>query len=395
MFLAVEFSRMYSLARTILLFISLAMLKSVAFAEFKPISQFNSQTELEGAKDPLSFFRSNVALYYKVALQNKEQLPIINRLLEINGLCMGDAHLENFGFLFQTAKVSIFAPNDVDDFDRCPLVMDLMRLLVSVELADQSMGFKKITDAYLLGLTGGRFEPGPFIRSLHTRSFQQADAVNERLIRADRFIRRKGLVDLDARELQDVSDIVSDLNQKITGGRIHILLDVVKTKKTSGGSAGLSRYHLLLSRGKRLIHLELKEMVDSATSVVFGSAYKSNADRIKAAIDVTLGKVRSPYYGVYQVGRSTFLMRPKFRGNVGVEFQIRQKKVNKSTIQYEAYSLGRLHALSLRKTTNYSSVLKSTTKEAWKLEASTLARYFIEHYRKESDSRSHINSSNN
>lgn len=376
---------MYELFRRIILLGVLVSLSLVASAELAPVGDLNDQPIAETTKDPLNFFRSNVALYYKLAIQNKKQLPIINKLLEINGLCMGDAHLENFGFLYQNSKLSIFAPNDIDDFDRCPLILDIMRLLVSTELADQSMGYKKITEAYLLGLTSGRMEPGPFIRSLQMRSFQKAEAVNEKLLRADRFIRRKGLADLDARELQDVADIVSDLNQKITGGRRFILLDVVKTKKTSGGSAGLNRYELLLSRGKRLVHLELKEMVDSATSEVFGPAYKTNADRIKAALDFTIGKSRSPFYRVYQVGRVAFLMRPKFEGNVGVEFQIRQKKVNKNTIQYEAYTLGRLHALSLKTSTIYISVLKTTTKEAWKLEASTLARYFIDHFRKESE----------
>ncbi len=74
----------------------------------------------------LMFLRSFVNTYYSdLAASNNSQNIIY---------CLGDAHLENFGFLLFGSRTR-FVFNDLDDSGPCPLEFDILRYFAAVDLA--------------------------------------------------------------------------------------------------------------------------------------------------------------------------------------------------------------------------------------------------------------------
>jgi hypothetical protein len=77
-------------------------------------------------------------------------------------LCLGDAHLENFGTWRDAEERLVWGVNDFDDVAVIPYASDLVRLAVSVRLAAiLSVGNREASEAILEGYGSGLREPNP------------------------------------------------------------------------------------------------------------------------------------------------------------------------------------------------------------------------------------------
>ncbi len=77
-------------------------------------------------------------------------------------LCLGDAHLENFGTWRDAEGRLVWGFNDFDDVAAIPYTSDLLRLAVSVRLAGVlDVGAHDASEALLTGYVSGLQEPNP------------------------------------------------------------------------------------------------------------------------------------------------------------------------------------------------------------------------------------------
>lgn len=62
-------------------------------------------------------------LYYHFS--KSYSLKSVKPLFKLKGLCAGDSHFKNFGFLYNPTSLvnSILALNDLDDVIECPLIL--------------------------------------------------------------------------------------------------------------------------------------------------------------------------------------------------------------------------------------------------------------------------------
>lgn len=73
----------------------------------------------------------------------------------------GDSHVENFGTWRDAEQRPVWGVNDYDDAARIPFPSDLLRLAVSVRLAEFAVGNGDAAEAIVSGYKEGLSEPGP------------------------------------------------------------------------------------------------------------------------------------------------------------------------------------------------------------------------------------------
>lgn len=76
-------------------------------------------------------------------------------------LAVGDAHVENFGTWRDAETRLVWGINDHDDAAEIPYASDILRLAVSVRLADFSVGSRDAAQAIFEGYGEGLRDPGP------------------------------------------------------------------------------------------------------------------------------------------------------------------------------------------------------------------------------------------
>ncbi|TFW55924.1 DUF2252 domain-containing protein [Bradyrhizobium sp. MOS001] len=76
-------------------------------------------------------------------------------------LAVGDVHVENFGTWRDAETRLVWGVNDYDDAAEIPYASDILRLTVSVRLADFSVGNRDAAQAIFEGYGDGLRDPGP------------------------------------------------------------------------------------------------------------------------------------------------------------------------------------------------------------------------------------------
>ncbi|MCP3404457.1 DUF2252 family protein [Bradyrhizobium sp. CCGB01] len=76
-------------------------------------------------------------------------------------LAVGDVHVENFGTWRDAETRLVWGVNDYDDAAEIPYASDILRLTVSVRLADFSVGNREAAQAIFEGYGDGLRDPGP------------------------------------------------------------------------------------------------------------------------------------------------------------------------------------------------------------------------------------------
>src|SRR6266446_691873 len=110
------------------------------------------QGKLAAAEDSFHFLRSFVDYFYLLVKANMATFTIVPSTASMSGWCVGDAHPENFGVVLLQDGQPLFTMNDMDDAGPCPVVLDLLRLMVSSRLYDPDTKVDHMREAYTQGL---------------------------------------------------------------------------------------------------------------------------------------------------------------------------------------------------------------------------------------------------
>ena len=114
-------------------------------------------------KDAFTFLR---ATYFRWARRIETLCPALAKAPAV--LCVGDAHLENFGTWRDAEGRLVWGVNDFDEAAVMPYAFDLVRLVASAELAPGlEMGVDQIAAAVLKGYGDGLAAPRPTLLDEH------------------------------------------------------------------------------------------------------------------------------------------------------------------------------------------------------------------------------------
>ena len=220
----------------------------------------------------------------------------------------GDLHLENFGAYKGDNRLVYFDLNDFDEACLAPCSWELLRLLVSIELAGDSLGYGvrdaarlglTFLEAYRHGLTAGkpRWIERPLAEGLIKKLLQDLKKTERRKFLDKRSTRKRGLRTLHvdgkralATKLAEKRQVALEIaryaaTQPDTG--FFRVLDVVD-RIAGTGSLGVKRYSILVEgRGSPdgNFLLDLKEALPSATAgqcPVPQPVWASEAERVVA-----------------------------------------------------------------------------------------------------------------
>jgi hypothetical protein len=169
-------------------------------------------------------------------------------------LCFGDAHPHNFGFLEVSGRTAL-AFNDLDDAGYCFVAVDAAHYFAELHLAfDDKVLEAEVLEQYVDTLKDAsraktlRESLVPSLQSLRASRLAKAR-------RGDRLLLEDGLV---ATPLSERA-VIEVLFRNDPRFRSSTILDVATEPRYDGGSAGLRRYHVLVSRRSGQTILELKE----------------------------------------------------------------------------------------------------------------------------------------
>ena len=279
------------------------------------------------------FMRSYPAAYHADLLQVAP-----TKIIGQEGLCFGDAHPDNFGFIHIGGRTK-FVFNDLDDSGYCPVALDAARYFAILRLYFDDSGLTKdVLEQYV-------------------------DTVKD-LSRAK---------DIDAALLPDWNQVALDeLAQSVANGKLvfggevsapspseraavvtlvqgdarlaaSTVLDVAKVTRTSGGSGGLRRFWALVSRSGRETILELKEA--ASPGVDFGRQTKTlGMDQRLALLKGALWSttVQDDYFYVQLLG-ARFLVRNRL-AKKSIDLGALSSKDREDVLRAQASVMARLHA---------------------------------------------------
>ena len=267
-------------------------------------SDFALKWNLALEAGPLKFLRSFVSAYYKDLKKTKGAGPV--------GVCFGDAHIENFGFVL-FADGPHFVYNDFDDSGYCPVGLDILRYLTSINLFEKksSEAFEKIAKEYVRVLTG-KNSPQKLDSSLEFDPQKKREKNVSNLIENERFIESPEFSKVSENLKNEISKALktnSDM-QKLE------LKDIVATKKEAGGSAGLEKYLIYVSdsSGAKREILECKPLIVPGTAAGEWKTLPNN--RVEFLQQEIWGNLKPVNYFQVKINNLNYVIRSRTKGSI-------------------------------------------------------------------------------
>ncbi len=204
----------------------------------------------ESLESPLMFYRSFPISFYK-------DIKLVETAKE--GICLGDGHIDNFGFiLFEKYTKYLF--NDLDDSGLCPLPLDALRYFSSLHFFSLSNAqIQELISYYIAHLEGT-----PNVPDMPESLVE--DLEKKRLKNLKKFTLDNHFI-LDDEVIATSDEIKTQVTQVVTKKFLNLkVYDVAAYLKENGGSGGLNRYWVLIENQESQFDIiELKQRASPAT----------------------------------------------------------------------------------------------------------------------------------
>ena len=299
---------------------------------------------IENATNKHKFLRSFIPYYYKRSFDLRESLPVYSKLKNHTGQIVGDAHVENFGFIVNNKGKPKFTMNDFDDTAEAPLFLDVMRLSQSASyVADLKQA--KLIEAYKKGLTNSKRKFSNYTEKLSKKAAQggSTSKADFTMTKDGPRFSEKSAPSFDTTS-KETELLLNVLTKKYKNVKMH---DSYRTMKESGGSAFGIRYHALIELDGKTHMIEFKEIMEGG--IVKDWVKKNVAEdvRVQQSMNQLLGNDFDQFLDVVKVGNRPFQIRFKLEGNKSIDLGKVAKDDLKDVIGDEFYLLGQLHRTSL------------------------------------------------
>ena len=354
---------------------------------------------------PFMFYRCFVGYYHDLVARNaksKAIAPVSSRLggKDFRGHCVGDAHPENFGVIFDNVKggVTKFIMNDADDGGPSSMYVDVLRFFAAVKLNNNEDDLGPVISAYLQGVNGKKRKNCKTVRDMVKnaikkeakqtgKDYEKKYAKNVvSKSKADHGY-NKHKVALTSWEENEVKRILKGtFGKKITMEKAFTYVKVV------GGSGGLRRIRILVKYESKKIPrrpnkaskgmLELKELT---TPGLFLGAYMS-LNQVKKCIKKNLEFEQEmnlgTFYSLVSFNNKPYELRPRFNKYEGVDLEsLTKNKERAEVLANEAYILGGLHRRGADHAKRYAKALNKVSKGDWKKAAEFVRRQVTADYK--------------
>ncbi len=248
------------------------------------------------------------------------------------GLCAGDAHLENFGFLLHNGS-ALFGLNDLDDSAMCSLDQDTMRLFIGHRLLT-NFSDKDWLDAYHRGVHRTLIAMPKVVSSLKKDSEAAGEKLTKKLAKiydgscAGEFS-PLGQVELDL--------LKANFPQFIKG---------CARLKIKGGSAGNRRFLVFYKIDQDIRAFELKPLVTPAPLYKTKLSEDERSALYRRSVSFFLGDTFKREYYPVKLGTVLYQRRPLSAGNMAIQYDDLASRDLEEVLFYEAYILGKYHSMS-------------------------------------------------
>jgi hypothetical protein len=298
---------------------------------------------LKNAENAFQKWRSFPPYFYE--LLNRSEGLLGKDFSARQGLCAGDPHLENFGFLY--IADTRFTINDLDDVAPCPLNADALRLFIGHRLIS-SVNSDSWLSAYKAGLAGEARSVPEYLLRLKEKSLKERRELPKKM---KTMMVNKNCQDdykvLNAVEAQGIETLMKKEKRNI--------LIACSRDKDHGGSAGLRRYIVVSEKEGEIAAFELKPLVTPAPLYNKKLTQKEREEYFKQAVRHFFGSEYSAHYYPVSLIENLFLRRPIWKGNQEISEKDMGSSDLSQIILYEAYTLGIYHRKSNQSQLNYSS----------------------------------------
>jgi hypothetical protein len=259
------------------------------------------------------------------------------RILGEEGVCLGDAHPDNFGFLHLDGRTT-FAFNDLDDSGICSIGVDAARYFAVLRLYfDDAELTREILEQYVDTVKNAKRAVTidedllPSWDKVESKGLAEATAGNSFLLEGD----------VGAPSAADRAAVLAlaRADARLSGFTID---DVASVGRTAGGSGGLRRFWLLASDGTRRTILEMKEAATPGVELGRASHTLSSTERLDT-LKRELWSTPSPgdYFYVSLAG-ARFLVRDRL-AKKSVKLLELSKKDLRNVLRTQASVMARVH----------------------------------------------------
>ena len=280
------------------------------------------------------FMRSYPAAYHEDLVQLNPR-----HVIGEEGLCFGDAHPDNFGFIHIGNRTK-FVFNDLDDSGHCPVALDAARYFAVLRLYFDDPSLTKDVLGQYVDTVGDLGRASEIDEDLLPDWSKVASKELEENVRDGKLVLGGEVSAPSAAERGAVRDVVAG-DARIAGRAV---LDIASVARAAGGSAGLRRYRVLVTdkAGAQTI-LELKEAstpgVDSGRQAT-KLGFDERLPVLKNALWSTTAQ--NDYFYVKVLG-SRFLVRDRL-AKKSVKLANLDKDQRKRVLRAQASVMARLHA---------------------------------------------------
>jgi hypothetical protein len=279
-------------------------------------------------KSGLLFMRSFVNTWY-------DELGRLSRTGPI-GPCFGDPHPENFGFLVFEENLE-FTYNDVDDSGACPVAFDALRYFTTLKvMAKDSVLEADLRRAYVHFLNGEELKDKPSI-SLRP----EISAAHNKMLSKTKKNKIKMEGPLKPLASSKAQSLFALLQAQCAGCQF---LDAAEYQVSSGGSAGLERYWILVETAPQKQEIiEFKELTEPASQ---RGKWAQKQKLSRAAILKDIWGSRWPkYFSFVTFENQPFLMRSRL--NADLSWDTLNPEQKKAVLTEQVYQLAQLHKKTL------------------------------------------------
>ena len=287
---------------------------------------------IEHSKSTFELWRAFPAYSYEMI-----ERKFSNIITQATGLCAGDAHAENFGFIYSEAKKkTVFTINDLDDSAPCKLESDLLRLLAGNLFLVQDQTVEQLK-SYVNGLKGEATNSEP-IRELEAESLRKGAELSKKFKKLYDEGCSGDYFELSESELNLIKNHVEKSKRKF--------LRACSKLKESGGSAGLRRYVVFFEKLNTIGAFELKPLVTPAPLYITSMSKDERAKIYESAVSILFGEEFLNLYRPVVLKSELFLERPLIAGNVDIKLEDFNEGKLKKLLLLELHVLGLIHRKS-------------------------------------------------
>ena len=321
---------------------------------------------LKNAPTEFNKWRSFVPYYYEM-IKRSEVSDLFKKRM---GLCAGDPHLENFGYISESKDKSLFTLNDLDDVTECSLDRDLMRLFIGQKMIRPDLKAEAFLTSYKNGLAGKTCPAPDFIKSLEADSLKKGRTLskkNKALL--DSMTCTGEYVPLTESERLMLNEFIQDENltascqkhgvlkadvqamaKNFIGPESQEIAHACSRTKDSGGSAGGKRFVIFRKSTLGVVDaFELKPLVKAAPDFDLAVTDDKREAVFVQAVKTYLGPSMKDFYYPVRLQNKLYQRRPLWAGNTAVKAEDFDKSIEsqkEDVMLFESCKLGGLHARS-------------------------------------------------